>query len=81
MTHEEILAKLTLVIGDVLDRSDIKLNRETVATEVPGWDSVSHIEIIVAAEIQFHIKFRTAELDEIKNVGDFVDMIARKMSK
>ena len=81
MTHDEILADLTEIIGDVLDQPDIALTRDTVAADVPGWDSVNHINIVVGAEIRFRVKFRTAELDEIKNVGDFVDLIAKKLAK
>lgn len=81
MTHDEILADLTDIIGDVLDQPDIALTRDTVANDVPGWDSVNHINIVVGVEIRFRVKFRTAELDEIKNVGDFVDLIAKKLAK
>ncbi len=79
MTNDEILAKLTEIIGDVLDRQDLELTSDTVAADVPGWDSVSHIEIVVGAELRFGVKFHTAELDEITNVGDFVDLIAKKL--
>lgn len=44
---------------------------------VEGWDSQAHVSIIVAAEVHFGIRFRTAEFDELKNVGDLVRLIVR----
>jgi acyl carrier protein len=81
MMNDDILDGLTQVVADLLDQPDLRLARDTTADEVQGWDSVNHINIVVAAEEKFHVKFRTAELDEIRNVGDFVDLIQKKIAK
>jgi acyl carrier protein len=48
------------------------------AKDVPEWDSFNHINIIVAAEQRFGVKFRTAEIEALRTVGEFADLIARK---
>ena len=78
MTEQEILAALTQVFRDVFDDDDITLSAETTAEDIPGWDSQAHVNLVVAAETRFGIRFRTAELESLHNVGDFVQLIAAK---
>jgi acyl carrier protein len=47
--------------------------------DVAGWDSASHIMLIVAIELRFGIRFYTAELDDLKDVGALIDLIERKL--
>lgn len=81
MTNEEIMSALSELVGDILDQPDLRLTREMTAEGVQDWDSVNHVNIVVATEMRFGVKFRTAELDEIHDVGSFVDLIAGKLSK
>jgi acyl carrier protein len=78
MTQEEILDALTEVARDVFDNDDLVLTRETTAPDVPGWDSQGNIMLLVAAEQRFGVRFRPAEFESLKNVGDFTDLIAAK---
>jgi len=55
------------------------LTPELTAADVPGWDSFNHINLIVATEVQFKIKFKTAELESLRNVGHLVEVIASKV--
>ncbi len=80
MTDDEILAALTEIFHEILDDDSLKLTMNTTADDVEGWDSFNHINILVAAESRFSVKFRTAEIEELKNVGDFVRLIGKKMS-
>ncbi|WFU45184.1 acyl carrier protein [Bradyrhizobium sp. CB82] len=50
------------------------------AEDVTGWDSANHINIVVSAEMRFKIKVSNAEIERLENVGDFVELIQRKMS-
>jgi acyl carrier protein len=75
MTDEEILARIETVVRDVVGDDSIKLTMNTVAQEVDGWDSMAHINIIVALEHEFKIKFKTASLEEAQNTGDLVKLI------
>ena len=80
MTTVEITEKVTSIFKDVLDNDDIILMRETIADDIEEWDSLAHISIIVAIEKQFKIKFDLAELKQLKNVGDLLDLVALKIS-
>jgi acyl carrier protein len=78
MDQASILEKLTGIFREVFDEPDLVLQPSTTADDVPGWDSMNHITIVVEAERQFGIKFRTSEIEELRNVGDFVSLIASK---
>ena len=75
MTREEIYGKLNEVFQDVFDDEDITVNDNTVASDVDGWDSLEHINLIVAVERCFGIKFTMGETTGLKNVGEMVDKI------
>jgi acyl carrier protein len=78
MTEPEIYAALTTIVHDVFLRDDLVLTPELSAKDVPDWDSFKQIEIIIAVEEHFGIKFRTRELDSLNNIGDLVHLIASK---
>ena len=80
MTREEIYDKLNEVFQDVFDDEDITVNDSTVASDVDGWDSLEHINLIVAVERCFGIKFRMGETTGLKNVGEMVDRIIAHLS-
>ena len=79
-TFEQVLAEINEIICVVLDRDDIVLTRETTAKEVEKWDSLSHIEIVVAIEKHFQIQFNFAELQKFKNVGEMCDNVVAKLA-
>jgi acyl carrier protein len=78
MTEPEIYETLTPIFRDVFLRDDLDLSPELSAKDVPDWDSFKQIEIIIAVEEHFGIKFRTPEMDSLNNVGDLVHLIAAK---
>ena len=59
----------------------IELRPGTTANDVKGWDSLSHIQLVVAIEKHFKIRFNFAELQKFKNVGQMCDNIATKLAK
>lgn len=77
MSEAAFYPVLTEVFRDVFMR-DIELKPEMTARDVPGWDSFKQIEIIVALEERYGIKFRTKELDALQNVGDLARTLAQK---
>ena len=81
MNQSEILERLTKLIGQVLGNEDLKLTLQSTADDVEGWDSFNHVNIIVGAEMEFGIKFNAAELEDLKNVGDFVKLIEKRLAK
>jgi acyl carrier protein len=79
MAEPEIYETLTTIFRDVFVRDDLMLSEELSAKDVPDWDSFKQIEIIIAVESEFGIKFRTREMDSLNNVGDLVRMITDKI--
>lgn len=78
MDKKQILAETQEIFRDVLDNEEIEINFETVADDIEEWDSLSHIQLIVAIEKHFKIKFTSKELLEWKTVGDMIDCISNK---
>jgi acyl carrier protein len=79
MQESEIYQRLTKIFHDVLDDDSIVLTPELTASEVKEWDSFNHINLIIAVEQAFKIKFQTAELESMKNVGHLVALIEKKL--
>ena len=79
MSEAEIYATLEDIFHDVFMQDQIKLSPQMTAKDVAGWDSFKQIEIIIAVEGQYHIKFSTRELDSLFSVGDLVRVIAGKV--
>ena len=80
MQQQEIYAQLTTIFHMVFDDDNLTLTPELTAASVPEWDSFNHINLIVAVETRFKIKFQTAELEAMNTVGHLADLIARKLA-
>ena len=80
MDTAEIYAKLTGIFRDLFDDPSIVLRPEMTAADVPGWDSFNHINLIISIEGEFRLKFQTAELESMHNVGALADRIAAKLA-
>jgi acyl carrier protein len=78
MERNEILAKVQEIFRDVLDNDDIVLTLQTTADDVEDWDSLSHIQLIVAIEKEFKIKFTSKEILSWANVSEMIECIASK---
>ena len=79
MSRDEVKAGLQGIFREVFDRDSIDLTDQTTAADVPEWDSLHHINIIVAAEQRFGVRFLMSEVARLNNVGQFVDLIAAKL--
>jgi acyl carrier protein len=79
MTDADILQGLTGIFRQIFDDDTIVLTPETTAADIAEWDSFNHINIIVAVEEHFKIKFQTAETEELKNVGHLAEIIRQKI--
>ncbi len=75
----DLYAKLTPVFQDVFDLDDLVLTPELTAGDVDGWDSLGHIRLIVAVEKSLGITLSTAEISGLSNVGELMQVIARKV--
>ena len=79
MDKAQVLAEVSEIIRDVLDLPNLVVTMSTCAENVEGWDSFNHINIVVAVEAHFRVKIHTAEIEELKNVGELVDLLHQKL--
>lgn len=75
-----ISERLKTTILNQLRLKDCNLQDETYAYEVPGWDSLNHIRVILAVEKEYGFRFKTQELLRLKNVGDLQALIDQKIN-
>jgi acyl carrier protein len=79
MERNEILKKVEEVFREELELDDLELTDETTADDVEEWDSLSHVQLVVALEKDFGIKFSSREILSWENIGDLVDCIEKKL--
>jgi acyl carrier protein len=80
MTQAEILAKMQTVFDDVF-LDDVKVTPELSADDVEEWDSLLQISLVLGVEKAFNVRFRVGEVEATKNLGEFADLIQRRMSE
>ena len=80
MSREEVFAAQDEVFQDEFDDETLHVTDATVADDIDGWDSLEHIDLIIAVERRFGIKFTMGEVNGMKNVGEMADIILRRMS-
>jgi acyl carrier protein len=78
MTEADAYAGLTELFRDLFADDTIVLKAETNADDIEGWDSFTHLNVIVATETRFGIKLRSNEIEGLKNVGDLVGIIVAR---
>lgn len=84
LNPDHVHDELQTVFRDVFGDDGIVLGDSMTADDVAGWDSLAHINLIIATERQFGIKFATAEISGLKaegqNIGTFIRLIETKLS-
>lgn len=78
LSRESVLSQVCGVLEDVLDQDGLLISDNTTAAEIEGWDSLTHIRLMVTVEAAFGIKFSTAEVAGLESVGQLVDLILKK---
>ncbi len=81
MERSEIFKKVNEIFCDELDNDDIVLTDETTADDVEEWDSLSHVQLIVAIEKAFGIKFTSNEILSWNNVGELIDSLEKRLKE
>ena len=79
MDEPQIYQRLTEIFQDVFDEDSIEVTPKLSADDVDGWDSLTHIRLILTIEKAFKIKFSTSEIVKLENVGDLVALIQAKV--
>ena len=80
MTREEVYSRLKNVFEDVFE-FEVDLNDNTTSADVPGWDSLAHITLMVGIGSEFKIKLPMSEVVHLRNVGEMVTLIMKHMQK
>ncbi len=80
MAPAQAMQGLTEVFRTVFDQPELVLRDNMTAEDVENWDSLNHIDLIVAIEKKFKIKFTTREVTGLKTVGDLAGLTAQKVS-
>lgn len=75
----EAHARLQQVFREVFDDEDIEISDETTARDIPGWDSLTHISLIVGVESEFGLRFNVGEVNGLKDVGELRRLIESKL--
>ena len=78
MEPDIVKPRLNQVFRDIFDDPSLEITESTTADDVEAWDSLTHIDLIVQVEAEFKIKLSTGEVRNLKNVGDFIALIAKK---
>jgi acyl carrier protein len=80
MQKAEIYDKLTGILRTVFDDDRLTARPDLTAAEVPEWDSLTHIRLMLTVERSFGLKFSASEVGNLQNVGNLAELIARKVS-
>jgi acyl carrier protein len=79
MASPEIYKQLTEIFRDLFDDDLIVLTPQTTAGDIDGWDSMMHVNVVLAVEMRFKIKFKTSEVESLHNVGHLADLVETKL--
>ena len=75
-----LLPQIQEIFRDIFDDETLAITRESNASTVEDWDSLAHVNLVTAIQKKYGIKFALAELQELKNVGDMIDLIEKKLA-
>lgn len=81
MTREEAYERVNKVFRDIFDDETITVTDSTTAADIEDWDSLEHINLIVALEEEFGMKFTMGEITGMKDVGESVDLILARATR
>jgi acyl carrier protein len=81
MDSSTIIKEIQPIFRDVLDLPGLQLTRQSNASNVEGWDSLAHVNLVMGIEKRYKIKIALGELQDLKNVGEMADLIQRKLQR
>ena len=78
LDREKVVDRLNHLFRDIFDDDDIAVTDDTEAADIDGWDSLTHIRLILGVEREFRIKMTAAEVGSLKNVGQMIELIVAR---
>ncbi|MBR3000220.1 MAG: acyl carrier protein [Oscillospiraceae bacterium] len=79
MTRKELLEAVAEILRDIFDDDTLEVTESTCSDDVEDWDSLEQINILVAIQDRFGIQFSLDDVSDLKDVGDTLDLIERKL--
>ena len=79
MNEEKVIKKLKPIFKRIFSKNDFTFGRKLCAEDVEEWDSLTHMNLIVAIEKEFKVSFSLEELEKQNDVGDTIDLILKKI--
>lgn len=75
----EIKERLQEIFRDIFDEEDLEIREDMSAKDIEDWDSLAQINLIVAIEKEFGVKFNLEEVSQLKNIGEMLSLITKKL--
>jgi len=79
-SRTEILERINRIVVDILGSPDIAMSEETTARDVGGWDSLSHVQILLSVENAFGIRLNATEIAQMENAGSLIDLVQKHVA-
>lgn len=79
MSRQEIFKEVQKIFQTVFDDDELQIQDETNSDDIEDWDSLEHINLVVAMEKKFNLKFDIKEVGTLKNVGEMISLIERRL--
>jgi acyl carrier protein len=77
---DDLLEQVQEIFRDVFDQPNLVITRESNASTIEDWDSLTHLNLVTAVERRYKVKFALGELQDMKNVGDLLDLLSGKLA-
>jgi acyl carrier protein len=77
---DPLLEELQVIFRDIFDQPNLVITRESNASTVDDWDSLTHVNLVTAIEKRYKVKFALGELQDLKDVGDLIDLLTKKLA-
>ena len=80
MNREDVLRRIQDIFRDVFNDLAVQISEATIASDIEEWDSLEQINIILAVEKTFKIRFDIDQIEELKSIGKMIDIIMAKLA-
>ena len=77
---DNLITNLQKIFQNVFDDATLIISEQTTAQDIDGWDSLTHIRLIVSIERTFNLHFSAAEIGNLANVGEMAQLIIKKQN-
>ena len=80
MNKNEIFSRVQEIFIDVFDDENLEINNSTNSEDIEEWDSLNHIQLVLSIEKTLNVRFKTGEIQSLKDVGEMVVLLEEKIN-